>query len=790
MSERGFFAYGSQYSSCGECIEEAIEIINNSGEGVSITSWIQLRNSGRFIINEVLNEIDSSDFFCCDLTGLNDNVLFELGYALARKKPIFVINDVSYEESNKKFKELNLLSTIGYTKYSKTHDIVAGFLKERPYDPIGNVWSDLTKSMVHEKDAKAILVLNSQTETNYNLEIINQVDFFKLPKIVDDASENVNLPLSWYIQKIHSVPAILVQFSSQTRAGYELHNSKCALISGMSLGLGLNIQLMAEKPYSTPLDFRDLLKKFSNRNECGEIVKEYLVNLQKEIATLLINERDRNSSRKKLSELQNLDFGEAIAEHESNKLYQYYVDTSHTQHLIKNEYNIVVGRKGTGKTATLYYLFEDLIKDKRNNVVLIKPINFEVDGLISLMEESNSEFEKGFLIETVWKFLIYSQIAKSLYDKIKDKPLFAISDDENRYIEFIEANQSVFLTDFSTRLEEQINKLRENEINKIGAGNNNAFRMKVSEILHDGVINEMKDFFGTLIPKNHKLIVLIDNLDKSWKKDARLNILSRYILGLLGVSGRIFKELSYIKSIQTSISFHLTIFLRSDIFKYIQSVAREPDKIEVSRLMWDDSEILFRIIEERFVELSNNKYESSELFNKFFVDEIKGVPTKEFIVNSIFPRPRDLIYFCKSCKDIAVSRGHEIIQEQDVLFAYKEYSNWIFKSLLVENNVVMEQMEDFLFELVGGNNLIDEKCIKKFMINSKIPILSDEDIEKFIDNLVDLTILGREVRENEFEFEYDVEKFKKIKIMAKKLDSKRYKIHNALLPFLECEVIL
>jgi Cdc6-like AAA superfamily ATPase len=789
MSERGFFAYGSQYSSSGECIEEAIEQINSTGE-VVISSWIGLRNSGRFIINEVLVEIDRSDFFCCDLTGLNDNVLFELGYALARKKPVFIINDVSYEESNKKYKELNLLTTLGYTKYSKTHDIVDGFFREKPYDPMGNIWSDLTKTITREKDPKAILVLNSQTETNYNLEIINQVDYFNLPKIVDDASENVNLPLSWYIQKLFSVPAVLIQFSSQTRSGYELHNTKCALIAGMSVGLGLEVQLMAEKPYNSPLDFRDLLKKFNNRPECAEIVKDYLTNLQKEIALLLINERDRIDSRKKLSELQNLDFGEAIAEHESNKIYQYYVDTSHRQQLIKNEYNIVVGRKGTGKTATLYYLFEDLIQDKRNNVVLIKPINFEVDGLVSLMEESNSEFEKGFLIETVWKFLIYSQIAKSLYDKIQVKPLFALTDFEQKYIEFIESNKSVFLTDFSTRLEEQIKKLRDNEISKIGAGNNNEFRMKVSEILHDGIINEMKDFFGTLIPKNHKLIVLIDNLDKSWKKDERLNILSKYILGLLGVSGRIFKELSFIKSIQTSISFHLTIFLRSDIFKHIQSIAREPDKMEVTRLMWEDSEILFRIIEERFVELSNNKYESSELFSRFFVPEVNGISTKQFIVNSIFPRPRDLIYFCKSCKDTAVSRGHEVITEDDVLSAYKDYSSWIFKSLLVENNISTKRMEDFLFELVGGNNIIDEKTINEYMVNSEIPIIDERDLEKFIDNLVDLTILGREIRVNEFEFEYDVEKFKKIKAMSKKLNTKRYKIHNALLPFLECEVIL
>jgi hypothetical protein len=94
MSERGFFAYGSQYASSSECIEEAIEQINDTGE-VTISSWIGLKNSGRFIINEVLDEIDISDFFCCDLTGLNDNVLFELGYALAVKKDSLAISVVT-----------------------------------------------------------------------------------------------------------------------------------------------------------------------------------------------------------------------------------------------------------------------------------------------------------------------------------------------------------------------------------------------------------------------------------------------------------------------------------------------------------------------------------------------------------------------------------------------------------------------------------------------------------------------------------------------------------------------
>lgn len=784
MAEIGFFAYGSEYTSSGECIEEAIGIINAGGE-VVISSWKELQISGKFIVTKVLSAIDKSDFFCCDLTGMNDNVLFELGYALAKKKPVFIINDVSHEESIRRFRELNLLTTIGYSNYTNTNDIVTAFYKEKPYDPIGNIWNDLTKTIVRNKDSKAILILNSQVETNYNLEIINQVEYFKFPKVVDDSSENVILPISWYIQQLHSVPAALIQFSSTSRRGYEIHNSKSALVAGMSIGMGLRTQLLAEKPYDSPLDYRDLLKKFSNRTECSIQVIDFLQSLQKDIASLLIKERERYDSRKKITELQSIDFGEAIAEHESNKLYNYYVDTAHTKHLIKNEYNIVVGRKGTGKTATLYYLFEDLIKDKRNYVVLIKPINFEVDGLVELMEASNSEFEKGFLIETVWKFLIYTQIAKSLFDRVKEKPLYAISEEEDRFISFIENNTSIFLTDFSTRLEEQIKRLKEADIAKIGAGNNNDFRLKVSEILHFGIINEMKEFFGALIPKNHKLIVLIDNLDKSWKKDARINILSRYILGLLGVSGRIFQELSYIKSIQTSISFHLTIFLRSDIFKHIITFAREPDKIEVSRLKWEDQEILFRIIEERFVELSYGKYSISDLYSKFIIDQVCGTDTREFIMDCIFPRPRDLIYFFKSCKDTAVSRGHEMIQENDIMQAYKEYSSWVFKALLVENNMATKQMEDFLYELVGSNEVITEDVIVSAMQNTGLST-TDEDVEKFIDHLVDLTILGREVKDQVFEYEYDVDNFKKIKMLAQKLNSKKYKIHNALIPYLEC----
>ena len=77
-----------------------------------------------------------------------------------------------------------------------------------------------------------LLILNGPVNTNFNQEIVGLAKYFKLPCIVDDASESKVQPLTWYIQQLHNVPAVLSQLSATSRSGFELHNAKCALISG------------------------------------------------------------------------------------------------------------------------------------------------------------------------------------------------------------------------------------------------------------------------------------------------------------------------------------------------------------------------------------------------------------------------------------------------------------------------------------------------------------------------------------------------------------------------------
>jgi len=227
--------------------------------------------------------------------------------------------------------------------------------------------------------------------------------------------------------------------------------------------------------------------------------------------------------------------------------------------------------------------------------------------------------------------------------------------------------------------------------------------------------------------------------------------------------------------------------LRSDIFQHILRYAREPDKIEYTKLKIEDKETLFRIIEERFVELSGDEFVYEDLWNKYMPNNVEGVDVKTFIFGNIIPRPRDIILFFNKIKETAILRGHTTFTEEDVKDAYIEYSEWVFSSILVENGIAIKQMEDFLYELVGESAILTFTDIVSKADNAKINFKDEDSKEKFIDHLVALSILGRETKPGEFSFNYDLENDRKSKILATKLGTNNFSIHNALVPALEIQ---
>lgn len=777
--KNGFFAFSNEVQSSKESIKAAIDELEKSGIA-SIIPWDKIVNVGQQIVKEVFRLIDESDFFCADLTGVNENVLLEIGYAISKEKPVFLILDTSYGESLNIYKELTLLETIGYLNYTNSSHIVKGvanFLSKNGSPLI----SDILDSIKPNVNNAPLFYLKGLYYTDYTKTISHIIS--KIPTVVDDPLEAKVSNLSWYIENTYLSPYCLIEFSSKNRDGFRLHNSKCSLIAGFCLGFGKNTLLVCEKPHDTIFDLRELLLKYNTIKECEKIVGPFVEKINNNIAELVFNKSQKRRLEKARTNLQNIDFGEMIAEHENDQLYNYFVETGYINSSIKNEYNIIIGRKGTGKTATLVFLNEYLKSDKRNYVVVIKPINFEIDGIVSLLSSLEEEYEQSYVIESVWKFLIYTEIAKALYFEVESKPLYSKTDKDNKFLKFIEDNANIYLEDLSVRLEAQVALIKETDIDSEKL-NQKDFRKKISEILHINTFHVLRNNIADIIEDKNSIIVLIDNLDKSWRSSKDLNLLSRYILGLLGVSGRLAHEISVIKSKQRNIKFKLAVFLRSDIFRYIIQYAREPDKIEYTKLIWSDPEVFFRIIEERFVQLNNSVVSANDLWDKFMVSSVNGVSVREFIMEIVYPRPRDVIFYFKKAQEISIMRGHTVINQDDLFEAYKNYSSWVFTSLIVENGISFKQMEEFLYSFMGSDMIIDEDFIFQSMIESKIPFDSESKYD-FISHLVRLSVIGREISKDNFIFEYDFEDSKKNLLLANKLSSKRYKIHPSLYPFLE-----
>ncbi len=105
---------------------------------------------------------------------------------------------------------------------------------------------------------------------------------------------------------------------------------------------------------------------------------------------------------------------------------------------------------------------------------------------------------------------------------------------------------------------------------------------------------------------------------------------------------------------------------------------------------------------------------AKEFWSKYIVDGVDGIETKEYILSCIIPRPRDLIYFISSAKSIAVSRGHQYIKENDLTAAYDDFIQiGYFKSILVENGVTINQMQDFLYNVMGESSILSRETNRR-----------------------------------------------------------------------------
>jgi hypothetical protein len=777
-----FFAYPSSPSLVRETMNGAADRIAKVG-GVRVRPWEDLHVGGRMVIDEVLREIEGCEAGIYEVTSLNENVVFELGFAVGRKKHVFPVLQGSIADAKKRWASTRILETLGYTEYESSENILATFLTERPdlretslFDesiqpalrPAGSP-SIFYVTSLYGDDASGALTRVIRTETSRGIRLA-----------LADSRETAVQPLTWYAQQIYDSAAVVIHFESPRKIGADVHNARAAFIGGLTHGMGKPLLMLAAEDYGAPFDYRDLLYIYQTAAECSTRTTYWLTRELEPTQLYLASLAADQARGDMATELRTLRLGEPVAENEAADLDQYFIPTAVYSEVMADRTAIYVGRRGSGKTATMLEAVRRLSDDRRNLVCSITPSGYQMEALARLLRTYRERDTRGYVIEAMWKFLLYTEIALAAVRDIGTRPAGLQAEaPEYELSLFLDGPGSDLKVDFDVRLERAIRNLEEAE----PGDTLEAERQHITEALHREALHELRPLLEGALATRKRVAVLIDNLDRAWDQKSDLEPLAYLLLGLLSSVPSIVADLRRGGGGHRPLPLTGAVFIRSDIYGQIVATALEPDKLPVRRLLWEDPALLVEVINERYAASLDREVTADEMWDRFFCKEVRGLDIRDYILYRVLPRPRDVLVFVQAAIDAALLRSSPMVDVEHVLAADEVYSQFAFDAIKIEDPVFGSDLEDACIEFAGGPPTLTAQELGAVLDSAGFTAGRHG---AAIAQLRGVSFIGIETGPDRFDFAEDIKAMKRADVMAARLrDGARYRIHSAFRPYLD-----
>jgi hypothetical protein len=131
----GFFAYASTHREVGSAINGALAVLMRCRADLTIHPWEENDVSGRPLTDPIFEKITSSDFLIADITTMNFNVTFEIGYAIGLGKRVHLVRNANFKRDNEANDKIGIFDTLDFETYADQQslsDIMMGLGPDRP----------------------------------------------------------------------------------------------------------------------------------------------------------------------------------------------------------------------------------------------------------------------------------------------------------------------------------------------------------------------------------------------------------------------------------------------------------------------------------------------------------------------------------------------------------------------------------------------------------------------------------------------------------------------------------
>jgi hypothetical protein len=185
-SKTVFFMYASIPEQIAVAVETAIEKLTQSQPNWSWKTWKQLPVAGHTIFCEVCKAIRHATAVVADVTTLNFNLLFEIGYTIGLGVPVIPIRDTNLQTDRRTFEELGLLDTLGYVDFRNSNELQEKLIERLPATPLAPV-------PLHEYRETPIYVLKGPVETEGAIQMMSALKETRISVRMTQSRRRVSL---------------------------------------------------------------------------------------------------------------------------------------------------------------------------------------------------------------------------------------------------------------------------------------------------------------------------------------------------------------------------------------------------------------------------------------------------------------------------------------------------------------------------------------------------------------------------------------------------------------------
>lgn len=722
-----FVAYTGRDANLSTLISRAIGRANATQQNVRYHPWQFNDVPGNPLVSPIIEGIEESSFVVADITYLNLNVVYEIGYAIGRGKRAFLVRHKDTEGDKELVKEVGIFDTLGYHEYPNEENLFERLTSHIDPTPL---------QIDKELDRKApVYIVEPASRGDAETMMISRLKKARYRYRSFNPNEDSRLSAVDAIRQVGISSGVLVCLQTEQILQSNINNIRALFAAGLAHGLDKPTLILSPPTVNIPLDVRDDAKIFKHPDDIAEYIQEL---------SLGITEYQQQAdpvSAKFSSKLQSLHIGDPTAENEMTTLAEYYLQIDQFNRALRGDVNLVVGRKGSGKTALFIQLRDILRADKRNIVVDLKPEGYQLIKLKEDILAYLSEGSRQHLITAFWEYLLLLEVAYKLLEKDKNtfKHNHLITD---IYLELERTYQIANFSvegDFSERLLSLSQKIVGEYQQKYGK--EHLIKLtgeQVTSLLYQHDIRKLRELISKYLEHKKAIWVLFDNLDKGWSTHGVDEIDVIVLRCLIDAGRKIERDMQKSKH-----TFHCVVFVRNDVYEHLMNQSADYGKEMRAVLDWTDQELLREMLKLRLISGLPKAAEDARLDQLIPLictsHILGGHEVVDFMIERSLMRPRNLIKIFNHCRGFANNFGHNKIDQEDIIKGLAAYSEDLLLELDRELTDVFPEAKDILYHLLDAASLISVEALTSLMRESGI---SNDAVIKVIDFLLYYGVIG------------------------------------------------